>query len=225
MAQAPAPRLPVAVLVSGRGSNLRALIAARDAGTLPVDIVLVASDRAHAPALRLAEAHAIATLALDPHGYAHRRDFDAELLARVHAHGARMLVLAGFMRILDAAVIAPWRGRIINIHPSLLPKYRGLNTHRQVLAAGDREHGASVHFVGAELDGGPVIAQASMDVRAGEDEHGLASRLLALEHRLLPAALALIAQGHIDLDGERVRLDGVPLDAPLRLEGAHLQGR
>jgi phosphoribosylglycinamide formyltransferase-1 len=209
-------RLPIAVLASGRGSNLAALIAARDAGTLPIDVALVAGDRAEAPALRIAERHGIPTLALDPRGYPTRGAFDLDLFARLAASGAQLLVLAGFMRILDADALAPWHGRMINVHPSLLPKYRGLHTHRRALQAGDVEHGASVHFVTAELDGGPVIAQTGMDVQLGDTEHSLAARLLPLEHRLLTGVVGLIAAGRLRLDGARIVFDEVPLRAPLR---------
>lgn len=215
--------LPIAVLASGRGSNLQALIQARDAGSLPVEFALVASDRAEAPALRLAESHGIATLALDPRGYAMRHDYDAELLRRVADSGAQVVVLAGFMRIIDAAAIAPWQGRMINIHPSLLPRYRGLHTHRKALAAGDREHGASVHFVTAELDGGPVIAQARIAIGKDDTEESLAARLLAFEHRLLPATLALIAAGRLRLEAAGVCCDDRILAAPLRLVDHHLE--
>lgn len=220
MAAAP---LPVAVLASGRGSNLEALIRAREAGALPVEFTLVASDRADAPALRLAESHDIATLALDPRGFPDRRAYDLELFRRVADSGARMVVLAGFMRIIDADAVASWQGRMINIHPSLLPRYRGLHTHRKALQAGDREHGASVHFVTAELDGGPVIAQAVIDIRRDDDEDTLAARLLAFEHQLLPAVLAMIAQGRIMLGADGIRFEGKPLAAPLRLRDGRLQ--
>lgn len=220
MATAP---LPVAVLVSGRGSNLEALIAARAAGRLPVEFSLVASDRAEAPALRTAESHGIATLALDPRSFAVRRDYDLDLLRRVAASGAQLVVLAGFMRVIDGAAVAPWHGRMINIHPSLLPRYRGLHTHRKALVAGDREHGASVHFVTAELDGGPVIAQATIAIEKDDTEDSLAARLLAFEHRLLPATLALIAAGRLRLDDTGVRYDDRVLAAPLRLVDNHLE--
>ncbi|HET8555074.1 MAG TPA: phosphoribosylglycinamide formyltransferase [Rhodanobacteraceae bacterium] len=209
--------LPVAVLVSGRGSNLEALIHAREAGALPVEFALVASDKADAPALRMAEDHGIATLALDPRGHADRRAYDLELFERIAASGAQLVILAGFMRIIDADAVAPWHGHMINIHPSLLPKYRGLHTHRKALAAGDRQHGASVHFVTAELDGGPVIAQAVIDVHADDTEDSLAARLLHFEHRLLPATLAMIAEGRIRLEDTGITCDGKPLSAPLRL--------
>ena len=207
----------IAVLASGRGSNLAALIAARDRGELPVEFVLVGSDKAGAGALQLAAAARIPTLALDPRSYPDRRAFDLDLFARIAASGAQWLVLAGFMRVLDGDVLAPWVGRIINIHPSLLPKYRGLHTHRRALQAGDREHGASVHFVTAELDGGPVIAQARLAIEAGDDEQQLAQRLLPLEHRLLPAVLELLVSQRLRWDGHAPRLDGRPLDAPLLL--------
>lgn len=205
------------MLASGRGSNLAALLAARTRGELPVEFVLVGSDKAGAPALRLAEAADIPTLALDPRGYPDRRAFDLDLFARIAASHADWLVLAGFMRILDGEALKPWVGRIINIHPSLLPKYRGLHTHRRALEAGDAEHGASVHFVTAELDGGPVIAQARLAIEAGDDEERLAQRLLPLEHRLLPAVLGLLVGGRLQWSDRAPRFDGQPLTAPLRL--------
>jgi phosphoribosylglycinamide formyltransferase-1 len=215
----PSP-LRIAVLASGRGSNLQALIAARDAGTLPAEFVLVGSDKADAGALALAEAAGIPRLVLDPRDFASRRDYDFELFARLDASGADLLVLAGFMRIIDGDALKPWIGRMINIHPSLLPKYRGLHTHRRALKAGDAVHGASVHYVTAELDGGPVIAQAVIGIHPGDDEHSLAQRLLAQEHRLLPAVARLIAEGRLALAApDGVDLDGQRLSAPLRLSG------
>lgn len=210
----------VAVLASGRGSNLAALIEARARGELPVEFVLVGSDKADAGALRLAEAANIPTLALDPRSYPDRRAFDLDLFDRIGASGADFLVLAGFMRVIDGDALRAWEGRIINIHPSLLPKYRGLHTHRRALKAGDTEHGASVHFVTAELDGGPVIAQARLAVEAGDNDEGLAQRLLPLEHRLLPAVLGLLASGRLRWQAGTVQHDGRPLTAPLRL-GEH----
>ncbi|GAP66480.1 formyltetrahydrofolate-dependentphosphoribosylglycinamide formyltransferase [Mizugakiibacter sediminis] len=209
---------PIAVLASGRGSNLAALIEAQRAGALPVAFTLVASDKADARALRIAEAHGIPTLALDPRGYASRRDYDLDLFARIAATRPALVVLAGFMRILDADAVAPWHGRMLNIHPSLLPKYRGLHTHRRVLEAGDAEHGSSVHFVTAELDGGPVVAQARIAVAAGDTPETLAARLLPLEHRLLVASVALIAAGRLGLGADGPWLDGRPLRAPLQLQ-------
>jgi phosphoribosylglycinamide formyltransferase 1 len=215
----------IAVLASGRGSNLAALLAARERGELPVDFVLVGSDKAAAGALRMAEAANIPTLALDPRSYPDRRAFDFDLFARIAASGAELLVLAGFMRILDGEALTPWVGRMINIHPSLLPKYRGLHTHRRALEAGDIEHGASVHFVTAELDGGPVIAQARVAIEPGDDEQQLAARLLPLEHRLLPAVLGLLATARLRWDGQSPRLDDQPLLSPLVLGEQGLQTR
>lgn len=215
--------LKVAVLASGRGSNLAALLAAHARGGLPVEFVLVASDKASAAALTLAGDAGIPTLALDPRHYPDRRSFDLDLFERVAASGAEIVVLAGFMRILDGDALSAWQGRIINIHPSLLPKYRGLHTHRRALEAGDAEHGASVHFVTAELDGGPVIAQAHIAIRTDDDETTLADRLLPLEHRLLPAVLNLLANGRLRWDGHAPRLDDQPLTTPLRWSGDALQ--
>ncbi|MEP7184562.1 MAG: phosphoribosylglycinamide formyltransferase [Rhodanobacter sp.] len=218
---APLPR--VAVLASGRGSNFAALLDARERGELAVDFVLVGSDKATAGALRLAEAANIPTLALDPRSFPDRRAFDLELFDRIAASGAQWLVLAGFMRIIDSEALRPWNGRMINIHPSLLPKYRGLHTHRRALEAGDRDHGASVHFVTAELDGGPVIAQAQLAIEPDDDEEALAKRLLPLEHRLLPAVLATLTSGRLQWRGDVPLFDGQPLAAPLVLgvDGLH----
>ena len=213
----------IAVLASGRGSNLAALLAARERGELPVEFVLVGSDKTGAGALRMAEAANIPTLALDPRSYPDRRTFDLDLFDRITASGAELLVLAGFMRILDGDALTPWVGRMINIHPSLLPKYRGLHTHRRALEAGDSEHGASVHFVTAELDGGPVIAQARIAIEPEDDEQRLADRLLPLEHRLLPAVLGLLANRRLVWDGQAPRLDGQPLLTPLELDEQGLQ--
>ena len=217
----PSP-LKIAVLASGRGSNLAALIAARDAGQLPVEFVLVGSDHPAAPALQLARDAGIATFALRPKEFPDRVGYDRALFARIEASGADLLVLAGFMRVIDGAVLGPWAGRVLNIHPSLLPKYRGLHTHRRALEAGDAEHGASVHFVTAELDGGPLIAQARIAITTGDDEDTLAARLLPCEHRLLPGVVELIATRRLRLTDAGVTLDGVPLAAPLRLTDAGL---
>ena len=211
------PLLPIAVLVSGRGSNLGALIAAREAGKLPVEFALVASDKADAPALRHAEAHGIPTLALDPKVYASRPAFDEALFARVATSGAQLVVLAGFMRVIDGNVVDAWQGRMINIHPSLLPKYRGLHTHRRAIAARDAEHGTSVHFVTPELDGGPVIAQARIPIHADDDEETLATRLLGQEHRLIVACVDAIARGHVVLRDGAVHWNGKAIAGPLRL--------
>jgi phosphoribosylglycinamide formyltransferase-1 len=208
--------LRIAVLASGRGSNLAALMVARECGELPVEFVLVASDKAGAGALRLAESAGVPTQALDARDYPDRRAFDRELFRHLADSGAELLVMAGFMRIIDGDVLHPWIGRMINIHPSLLPKYRGLHTHRRALDAGDSEHGASVHYVTAELDGGPVIAQVRLAIEPEDDEQRLAQRLLPLEHTLLVAVVADIAAGRLALAGNAVRFDGRPLAQPLQ---------
>jgi phosphoribosylglycinamide formyltransferase 1 len=210
--------LRVAVLASGRGSNLTALFAAHARGELPVEFVLVGSDKADAGALQLARTAGVPTIALNQRDYAQRRDFDLALFESMAAAGAELLVLAGFMRIIDGDALRPWIGRMINIHPSLLPKYRGLHTHRRALEAGDTEHGASVHYVTAELDGGPIIAQARIAIAADDDEHRLALRLLPLEHQLLPAVVALMANGRLALTNDGVTLDNTVLATPLRYE-------
>jgi phosphoribosylglycinamide formyltransferase-1 len=214
----------IAALASGRGSNLAALIAARDRGELPVEFVLVGSDKARAGALDIARAAGIPTLALNPRDYPDRRSFDLDLFGRIAASGADLLVLAGFMRIVDAEAIAPWAGRAINVHPSLLPKYRGLHTHRRAIEAGDTEHGASVHFVTAELDGGPVIAQRRIPVLAGDNEDLLALRLLPEEHRLLPAVVAAIAEGRLTYADGRPHFAGNPLTRPLAMDDLGVLG-
>ena len=208
--------LRVAVLASGRGSNFAALLLARECGDVPIEFVLVASDKANAGALALAESAGVPTLVLDPRQYPDRRAFDLELFGRLAESGAELLVMAGFMRIIDGEALTPWIGRMINIHPSLLPKYRGLHTHRRALEAGDREHGASVHYVTAELDGGPVIAQVRMAIEPEDDEQRLAQRLLPLEHRLLVAVVADIAAGKLALEHDTVQFDGRALAQPLQ---------
>lgn len=211
----PAP-LRVAVLISGRGSNLQALIAAQREGRLAIEIVLVASDKAAAEGLRHAQVAGLPTFTLDPAASRDRAAFDAALFAEVAAQAPDLIVLAGFMRVLDAAVLAPWAGRIINVHPSLLPRYRGLHTHRRVLQAGDRVHGASVHFVTAELDGGPVIAQTEIAVEPGDTPERLAQRLLPREHALLCRCVQWLAEGRVRLQADGVHVDGQLQTVPPR---------
>ncbi len=215
----PAPPLRVAVLISGRGSNLQALIAAQRSGEVAIDIVVVASNRPAAEGLHHAAAAGIATLALDP-GHmpaSDRARYDAELFGRIAAFTPDLIVLAGFMRVLDAAVLAPWAGRIINVHPSLLPKYPGLHTHRRALEAGDRVHGASVHFVSAELDAGPLLACTEIALKPSDTADTLAARLLPREHALLCRCVQWIADGRVQLRGNTVHFDETPLSEPLRV--------
>ena len=205
----------IAVLVSGRGSNLQALLDAIDNQALDAEIAGVFSDRPDAaalqrvaPSLRWSEA---------AKSFPDRPSFDHALAEAVAACRPDWVVCAGYMRILGDGFNERFRGRILNIHPSLLPKYRGLHTHQRALDAGDTVHGASVHFVTAELDGGPVIAQAEIPVVAGDTADRLAERLLEHEHRLLAASVALIAAGRIALTEAGVLHDGHPLRVPLRL--------
>jgi len=207
--------LRVVVLASGRGSNFAALIAAQQRGELPIEIRALLSDKRTAPALLLAENAGVEAIALRPRDYADRLAFDRALFARAAQFAPDLIVLAGYMRIIDAAVVSEWQGRMINIHPSLLPKYPGLDTHARALAAGDAVHGASVHFVTGELDGGPVIAQVELPVVAGDTPESLAARLIAFEHRLLIASVDLIAQHRIALVDGHVQFDGRALSAPL----------
>ncbi len=209
--------LRVAVLASGRGSNFEAIAKAN----LPIELVGVFSDKPASRVLELARAHGIAAVALDAKKYTDRKIFDREFFARVTEAKPDLLVLAGFMRIVDNEVIAAWHGRAINIHPSLLPKYAGLHTHQRAIDAGDRAHGASVHFVTAELDGGPVIAQVELDVREEDSAESLAKRLLPLEHRLLVAAVDAIARGRVALNEGRVSFHGALLHRPLQLDSEY----
>jgi phosphoribosylglycinamide formyltransferase 1 len=213
------------VFASGRGSNFLALFEAADRGGLPVRIQALFSDRPGCAAVAAARERGIPTVTRRPRDFSDRAGFDHALFAELETYAPDLIVLAGFLRILDPAVLAPWAGRIVNIHPSLLPRYPGLDTHRRAIEAGDARHGASVHFVGAELDAGPVIAQASIAIAPEDSPDSLAARLLIEEHRLLPAVIDLIARGRIALNGATVCLDGRPLDAPLQLGEAGLAAR
>ena len=211
--------LPVVVLVSGRGSNLRAIDARIAAGDLPARILAVLSDREDAAALAWAAERGLATGAVPQRQYADRAAFDAALGNVIAGYAPALVVLAGFMRILGSPLVERFAGRMLNIHPSLLPKYPGLHTHRRVLEAGDAEHGASVHFVTTELDGGPVVLQARVPVLPGDDEAMLAQRVLVQEHRIYPLAIRWFAEGRLRVDGGVVRFDGRPLAAPLLVSG------
>ena len=198
-------RLKVAVLISGRGSNLAALIEACGAPQGPTEIALVISNRADAPGLSHAAAAAIPSLAIPDND---RGVFAAKSEAALLSHGVGLVCLAGFMRLLDAAFVERWRDRIVNIHPSLLPAFRGLHAQRQALAAGVRFSGCTVHFVRAEVDTGPIIAQAVVPVHQDDDEARLSERILAAEHRLYPLCLRLIAEGRVRVVGARVEIAG-----------------
>jgi len=214
---ADAARLNLAVLASGRGSNLQAIIDAIAAGALAAQVVGVFSDRKDALALQRARNAGIAAHALDPRAFATRLAFDAAMFGHVDALAPDLIVCAGYMRLIGEGEVQARRGRLLNIHPSLLPAFKGLRTHAQALAAGAMEHGASVHFVTPDLDGGPVIAQARVPVRPGDDAEALARRVLAFEHPLLVQVLALFCAGRVALHGDAVLVDGQPLSTPLQL--------
>jgi len=209
--------IKIVVLASGRGSNLGALIAARDSGRLALEIALVASDRTGAAALALARAAGIACVGLTPRDYASRDDFDRALFAAIEQVQPTFIVCAGYMRLISADVVARWSGRMLNIHPSLLPAYPGLDTHTRALADGVRWHGASVHFVSAEVDAGPVLAQVRIAVEPADRPASLAARLLPHEHRLLVESLRLCCTRVVRVDGGAIMLDGAPLARPLQL--------
>jgi len=187
-------RVKVGVMISGRGSNMAALIEASRAPDYPAEIALVLSNKADAPGLAVAAAADVETLALSAKAYADKDAFEAALDAALKARGVEIVCLAGYMRILGRAFVEAWSGRLVNIHPSLLPLYKGLKTHERALADGAREHGCTVHLVTPELDDGPILAQARVPVLAGDDPDRLAARVLAEEHRLYPAALAELAR-------------------------------
>ena len=211
-------KIRLAVLISGRGSNLQAILDQAASGELPAQIAAVISNRPGVAGLERARKAGVPALELDHKNFADRSDFEAALIELIDHQRPDLVILAGFMRVLTAGFTEHYRGRLLNIHPSLLPKFRGLHTHERVIAAGETEHGASIHFVTAELDGGPVIAQARVPVLPGDDPDTLAARLLEREHRLYPLAIRWFAEGRIELDGERVRFDGKPMVEPLRLE-------
>ena len=188
------PRKRTAILISGRGSNMAALIAAARVPDFPAEIALVLSNKPDAPGLALAKNAGIAVAAVDHKIYAGRDEFEASLQAMLDIHRIELICLAGFMRILSPAFVERWSGRILNIHPSLLPDLRGLKTHERALAEGRSGHGCTVHYVSADLDAGPVIVQARVPVLTGDDAETLAARVLIEEHRIYPLALDKVAR-------------------------------
>jgi formyltetrahydrofolate-dependent phosphoribosylglycinamide formyltransferase len=199
-----AERPRVAILISGRGSNMSALLAAARAEDCPHDIALVFSNMADAEGLSTARDHGVATAVLDHRGQ-ERASFDAKVGALLTNAGVSHVALAGYMRMLSAAFVADWQGRMINIHPSLLPSFPGLDAHARALSAGVKIHGCTVHFVTDDLDGGPIIAQAAVTVRDDDSIETLAARVLAEEHRIYPPALAALTAGRLRIDKGVVR--------------------
>jgi phosphoribosylglycinamide formyltransferase-1 len=214
-----APSRRAVVLISGSGSNLQALIDGVRSGFLPIDLCAVISNEADAFGLERASSAGIQTKVLDHRGYPDRETYDAALAALIDEFDPGMVVLAGFMRILTPGFVARYHGRMFNIHPSLLPKFRGLHTHQRALEAGERIHGASVHFVTEELDGGPLVLQAEVPVEPGDDPDTLAARVLAQEHRIYPQVVRWFAQGRLWLGSNGIpRLDHRMLTQPLILD-------
>jgi phosphoribosylglycinamide formyltransferase 1 len=200
-------RKRVAVLISGRGSNMAALIEAAKEESYPAEIWLVVSNRPDAAGLERARDAGIATTIVDHASYGNDREaFEQALQAVLEGAGIELVCLAGFMRLLTPWLVERWQGRMLNMHPSLLPAFRGLDTHARAIEAGVRIHGASVHFVVPEMDSGPIIAQAAVPVIEGETADALAARVLAVEHKIYPLALRLLAEGRVELEGSRCRI-------------------
>ena len=205
-------RKRVAVLISGRGSNMAALIEAAKDKDYPAEIALVLSNKADAAGLNVARAADIATEVVDHTAFGKdRAAFDAAMQAALVKHRIDIVCLAGFMRLLTPGFVAQWPQRMLNIHPSLLPAFKGLDTHKRAIEGGATLHGASVHFVTAELDGGPIVVQAAVAVRKDDDEAALAARVLEQEHRIYPLALKLLAEGRVQVVNDRCLIDGAPV--------------
>jgi phosphoribosylglycinamide formyltransferase-1 len=209
-------RKRVAVLISGRGSNMAALIEAAKAKDYPAEIVLVISNKPDAGGLATARAAGIATEVIDHAAYGKdRAGFERALQAVLEKHRIELVCLAGFMRILTPWFVGQWQNRLLNIHPALLPAFKGLDTHKRALQAGAKVHGATVHFVVPEMDSGPIIAQGAVAVGADDTEQSLAARVLNVEHRIYPQALKLVAEGRVRVENGRCLVDGVPVPAEI----------
>lgn len=209
--------LNIVVLISGSGSNLQAIIDTIATGRLKARIAGVLSNKADAYGLVRAHQAGIDTAVLSHAAFACREDFDTAMMQQIDTWSPDIVVLAGFMRILTPSFVEHYEGRLLNIHPSLLPRHKGMHTHRRALEAGDREHGCSVHFVTAELDGGPVIAQAVVAVRADDNETLLTERVHKSEHRIYPEVLVWIAEGRLVYREGEPWLDDKPLQTPVRM--------
>ena len=210
----------IVALISGRGSNLQAIIDAIENNTIAAELCAVISNRPDAAGLDRAHQAGIKTIALDHKEFSDRQQFDNALQVQIDQFSPQLVVLAGFMRILSADFVNHYHGRLINIHPSLLPKYRGLDTHARAIAAGEKEHGASVHFVTPELDGGPVILQVRVAIRENDDADTLAARVLQQEHRIYPLVVGWFAEQRLYLQNQnqQVIFDNQPLNQPLQLD-------
>ena len=204
------------VLISGSGSNLQAILDAIKSQQLDTQISTVISNRVSAKGLDRASKEDITTHVIDHHSYPSREMFDQAMIQVIDAIKPDLVVLAGFMRILSPAFIEHYKHRLINIHPSLLPKYKGLNTHQQAIDNGDKVHGASVHYVGLELDSGPVVIQSEVPVLKTDTAQTLASRVLIEEHKIYPMAIKMHLDGRISFKGEQLQLDNKPLTEPVQ---------
>ena len=198
-----APRLKVTVLISGRGSNLGALIDACATSNFPAEIVRVISNETNAGGLVKAAKAGIPNAAVPHHNYPDRRSFEADLDKEIRAAGTQLIALAGFMRLLTEGFVDKWRDRLINIHPSLLPSFKGLQTHKRAIEAGVRFSGCTVHFVRPAMDEGPIIVQSAVPILSGDDATSLEARVLTQEHLIYPLALQLIGEGKVRIEGER----------------------
>ncbi len=201
----------VVVLISGGGTNLQALIDAHLRGELPVTFAAVISNRPDAYGLQRAQRVGIETRVLDHRGFDSRASFDRALMSIIDSYQPQLVILAGFMRILTPALVTHFKGRMLNIHPSLLPKYQGLHTHQRALDAGDNEHGTTVHFVTEELDGGPSVIQARVPILPNDDAETLAQRVLRQEHRIYPMAVKWFTEARLKMENGKTWLDGEPL--------------
>jgi phosphoribosylglycinamide formyltransferase 1 len=205
------PRKRVAVLISGRGSNMVALIEAAKDPTYPAEIVVVLSNDPAAQGLQRAAAANIPTSVVDHRQFGRDREaFERAMQRELEARDVELVCLAGFMRLLTPWFVRQWGGRMLNIHPALLPAFKGLDTHARALQSGVQEHGATVHFVVPEMDAGPIIAQGTVSVLAGDTESSLAARVLAVEHRIYPQALRLVAEGRVRIENGTCLIDGKP---------------
>jgi phosphoribosylglycinamide formyltransferase-1 len=202
--------LTLGVLISGRGSNLQAILDAIDAGRCPARVAVVVSDRGGAAGLDRARRAGVKAVPVDPHAYPHRAAFDDAVATVLAEHAVELVCLAGYMRLLSPGFVQAYRGRILNVHPALLPAFPGLHAQRQALAYGAKVTGATVHFVDEGVDTGPIVLQAAVPVLEGDTEDTLSARILVEEHRLYPEAIRLYAEGRLAVEGRRIRLEDRP---------------
>jgi phosphoribosylglycinamide formyltransferase-1 len=211
-------RRRVAILISGRGSNMAALVAAARIPGYPAEIALVLSNRPDAKGLATAQAAGLAVATVDHAPFGKDREaFERAVQRALDAHHIDLICLAGFLRLFTPGFVERWQGRMLNVHPAVLPAFKGLDTHARALAAGVKIHGATVHFVVPEMDAGPVVAQGALAVREDDTAETLAARVLAIEHKIYPAALRLVAEGRVRVEDGRCRIDGAPASDDLLL--------